>query len=76
MICNILHTRFLHLALTTREFNMADWNEIKERLKIKIIELTDNKILVASEKQEDLIHKLEVRLGKTREVILKILAQL
>jgi hypothetical protein len=76
MICNIFATRFPHLALTTRELNMADWNEIKEQLKIKIIHLTDNKILIASEKQEDLIHKLEVRLGKTREVILKILAQL
>jgi hypothetical protein len=76
MICNIFATRFLHLAMTTREFNMADWNEIKEQLKTKIIQLTDNKILIATEKQEDLIHKLEVRLGKTREVILKILAQL
>jgi hypothetical protein len=55
---------------------MANWNEIKETLRNKIIQLTDNKGWIAIEKQEDLLNKLEVKLGKSREAIVKIMNEL
>jgi hypothetical protein len=55
---------------------MADWNEIKETLRKKIIQLTGNKVLIVIEKQDDLISKLEVKLGATREAIVKIIKEL
>jgi hypothetical protein len=55
---------------------MANWNETKERLRSKIVALTDNKVLIALEKRDDLISKLAVKLGKTREAIVKIIKDL
>jgi hypothetical protein len=55
---------------------MANWNEIKKTLRNKIIQLNDNKEWIAIGKQEDVINRLEVKLGKTREAILKIMNEL
>jgi hypothetical protein len=37
---------------------MAKWDETKEKLKTKIVLLTDNNVSVALEKREDLVNKI------------------
>jgi hypothetical protein len=55
---------------------MANWDETKERLKTKIVQLTDYSVSIALEKREDLISKLEIKLGKTRAAIVQLIKEL
>jgi hypothetical protein len=55
---------------------MANWDETKERLKRQIRKLTNSNLLIAKENQEELLIKLEAKLGQTREVIIKIISEL
>jgi len=55
---------------------MADWTETKEKLRGQIIRLTDNKVLIDIGSREELISRLEIKLGKTREVIARIIKDL
>ncbi|MBK9248295.1 MAG: CsbD family protein [Ignavibacteria bacterium] len=49
------------------------WNEIKGRLKTKFATLTDNDLMFAEGKKDELIGKLQVKLGKTKEEIHKVI---
>ncbi|MES2575849.1 MAG: hypothetical protein V4572_12970 [Bacteroidota bacterium] len=53
-----------------------NWDEQKKKLKEKIAALTDNNFLLLDEKTEEIIIKLESKLGKTKEEIYKIIATL
>ena len=55
---------------------MANWNETKERLKLKITEIADKNLFVVKEQKEELLSKLQVKLGQPREVILKIISEM
>ncbi len=54
----------------------GNWNEIKGKLKQKFAMLTDNDLLLLKGKKEELIGRLQVRLGKTKEEINKLIADL
>ena len=54
----------------------ANWNEIKGKLKQKVAMLTDRDPLFLEGKQDELIGKLQTKLGKTNEEIRKIIANL
>jgi hypothetical protein len=56
--------------------NMANWDETKERLKKQLRKITDNNLLIVKEKQEEVLVRLEAKLGQTREAILKIISEL
>jgi uncharacterized protein YjbJ (UPF0337 family) len=47
------------------------WNEVKGKLKQKYGELTDNDLVFAEGKEEELIGRHQTRLGKTRDEIIK-----
>ncbi len=47
------------------------WNEIKGKLKQKYADLTDDDLLFAEGKEEELYGRLQKRLGKTRNEIRK-----
>lgn len=53
-----------------------NWHETKEKLKHKFAKLNDNDLLFVDGKQEDVVRKLQVKLGKSKEEILKIIATL
>jgi hypothetical protein len=65
-----------HLCQRVTHTTMVSWEETKERLKQKISTLTDDNLLPAIEKQEELLSRLEVKLGQTREVIIRIISKL
>lgn len=56
--------------------DMINWEETKERLKQKISTLTDDKLFFVREKHEELLNRLEAKLGQTREAIIKIISNL
>jgi uncharacterized protein YjbJ (UPF0337 family) len=58
-----------------KEFN-GNWNETKGKLKQKFALLTDNDLLFQDGKKEELLGRLQIKLGKTKEQILKIISEL
>ena len=54
----------------------GDWNETKGKLKQKFALLTDSDTLLIDGKQDEMIGRLQVKLGKTKEEIQKLISEL
>lgn len=61
--------------MNTYEVN-STWNVIKEKLKQKFTLLTDNDLLFNHGMKEEMLGKLQSKLGKTKEELEKIIASL
>jgi uncharacterized protein YjbJ (UPF0337 family) len=55
---------------------LGNWNETKGKLKQRFTILTDNDVLLIEGKHEELMARLQTRLGKTKEDIQRIIAGL
>ena len=51
----------------------GNWNEQKGKLKQKFATLTDNDFLFLDGKKDEMLGKLQVKLGKTKEELHKII---
>jgi uncharacterized protein YjbJ (UPF0337 family) len=51
----------------------GNWNEIAGKLKQQYATLTDDDLLYSEGKEEELVGKLQQKLGKTKEEIHKLL---
>lgn len=47
----------------------GNWNEVKGKLKQQFAILTDDDLMLADGKQDELLGKLQIKLGKTKEEI-------
>jgi uncharacterized protein YjbJ (UPF0337 family) len=54
----------------------GNWNEAKGKLKQKYAILTDDDLLLEEGKQNELFGRLQAKLGKTKEEIHKLIAEL
>ena len=54
----------------------GNWNEIKGRLKQQFASLTNNDLMFADGKQEELLGRLQIKLGKTKAEIQKLISEL
>ena len=54
----------------------GNWNEQKGKLKIKFASLTDNDLMFAEGKKDEMLGKLQIKLGKTKDELHKIIAAL
>jgi uncharacterized protein YjbJ (UPF0337 family) len=54
----------------------GNWEEQKGKLKQKFATLTDNDLLFAEGKKEEMMGKLQIKLGKTKEELHTILGDL
>jgi uncharacterized protein YjbJ (UPF0337 family) len=54
----------------------VDWNEQKGKLKQQYAVLTDNDLLYEAGKKDEMLGKLQVRLGKTKEQLRLLIASL
>ena len=54
----------------------GDWNQLKGKLKQKFAILTEDDTLLVDGKQDELLGRLQVKLGKTKEEIRKIISEL
>lgn len=54
----------------------GNWEEQKGKLKQKFAALTDNDLLFAQGKKDEMLGKLQKKLGKTKEELFKIIGEL
>lgn len=62
--------------MTTKLELKGTWNEVKGKLKQKYGELTDDDLTFAEGKEDELLGRLQKRLGRTKDEIRKELADL
>lgn len=65
-------TKTVMVKLTVK----GDWNVIKGKLKQQFAHLTDEDLLFIKGKEEELIGRLQQRIGKTKQEIQDLLASL
>ncbi|MBK5272696.1 MAG: CsbD family protein [Bacteroidia bacterium] len=54
----------------------GNWNEQKGKLKQKFASLTDNDLLFTKGKKDEMLGRLQIKLGKSKEDLEKIIADL
>lgn len=54
----------------------GSWNETKGKLKQKFAYLTDNDLLFKEGQKEEMLGKIQIKLGKTKEELAAIIAAL
>lgn len=54
----------------------GNWNEQKGKLKQKYADLTDDDLLFAEGKKDEMLGRLQIKLGKSKEELNKIIAEL
>ncbi len=54
----------------------GNWNQQKGKLKQKFASLTDNDLMFEEGKKDEMLGKLQVKLGKTKEELEKIIEAL
>lgn len=54
----------------------GNWNEQKAKLKKKFAVLTDNDLMFAEGKKEEMMAKLQVKLGQTKDGLHKLIESL
>lgn len=54
----------------------GNWNEQKGKLKQKFAILTDNDLMFEEGKQDEMYGRLQIKLGKTKEELHKIISSL
>ena len=55
---------------------LGNWNQVKGKLKQKYAMLTDDDLLLVEGKQDELVGRLQSKLGKTKEDIHKLISEL
>lgn len=61
--------------MTKLEFK-GSWNEVKGKMKQKYAQLTDNDLLFEEGKDDELLGRLQQKLGETKEKIRDTIAKL
>ncbi len=54
----------------------GNWNEQKGKLKQKFATLTDNDLMFAEGKKDEMMGKLQIKLGKTKEELHQLISDL
>ena len=54
----------------------GNWDEQKGKLKQKFAKLTDNDLMFVEGKKDEMLGKLQIKLGKTKEELHKIIQEL
>jgi uncharacterized protein YjbJ (UPF0337 family) len=54
----------------------GNWNELKGKLKQKYAQLTDDDLMYAEGKEDELLGRLQKKLGQTKDEIRKLIAEL
>lgn len=62
--------------MSNQDQTKGSWKEQKGRLKQKFALLTDNDLLFAEGKKDEMLGKIQIKLGKTKEELDAIIASL
>ena len=60
--------------MTNIEEIKGNWNEKKGKLKQKFANLTDDDLMFAEGKKDEMLGKLQIKLGKTKEELHKVMS--
>lgn len=71
----LFHSNQLYTMKDKLEFK-GNWNELKGKLKQQFASLTDNDVLYEEGKKDELLGRLQIKLGKTKEEIQKLINDL
>ncbi len=71
---NIINTQ-INVVMNSTEIK-GNWNELKGKLKQKYATLTDDDLMFAEGKEDEMYGKLQQKLGKTKEELHQILSEL
>lgn len=63
------------ITMNSKEL-IGKWNEQKGKLKQQFAILTDNDLMFAEGKKEEMMGRLQIKLGKSKEELEKIIAEL
>lgn len=74
------HTAPSVFGIKTKKMNelkiKGNWNEQKGKLKKAFAVLTDNDLMFEEGKKDEMLGKVQIKLGKTKDEWVKILAEL
>jgi len=59
-----------------KELIKGNWNEQRGKLKMKYADLTDDDLMYVEGKKDEMLGKIQIKLGKTKEELDKIIAEL
>ena len=54
----------------------GNWNELKGKLKQKFADLTDDDLLYVEGKEDEMLGKLQIKLGKSSDEVRKLISEL
>jgi len=73
----VLNSNYLNQILMKNSTEAkGNWKETKGKLKQKFAMLTDDDLLFVEGKQDELLGRLQSRLGRTKEELKKIISEL
>jgi len=86
-LCNVSRNKWAHLCvvkiylqINTYKMNTTEangkWNEQKGKLKQKFAMLTDNDLMFIDGKKDEMLGRLQIKLGKTKEQLHAIIEAL
>ena len=75
IIVSQFFSKLKYKKMNTTELK-GNWNEQKGKLKKKFAVLTDNDLMFEEGKKEEMFGKLQIKLGKSKEELDKIIAAL
>ena len=70
-----IHSQFKMQKMNTTELK-GNWDEQKGKLKQKFAALTDDDLLFAEGKKDEMLGKLQIKLGKTKDELHKLISEL
>ena len=68
-----IHSQFKRQNMNTTEVK-GNWNEQKGKLKQQFANLTDDDLMFAEGKKDEMLGKLQIKLGKTKEELHKVMS--
>lgn len=71
----VTHDTHPHPTMTKLEFK-GTWNEVKGKLKQKYAGLTDDDLLFEEGKEEEMLGRIQQRVGETKEKVREVIADL
>lgn len=68
-----IHSQINFKKMNTTEVK-GNWNEQKGKLKQQYANLTDDDLMFAEGKKDEMLGKLQIKLGKTKEELHKVMS--
>ncbi len=62
--------------MTTQTEVKGNWNELKGKLKQQFAVLTDNDLMFEEGKKDEMLGKIQIKIGKSKEELHKIIESL